>query len=455
MLGAIIGDIVGSRFEFNSTNDYHFDLFAPECSYTDDTICTIAVADAILHADHSALSTLHSPLPYGEYIHRWCRRYPHPMGGYGQSFARWVRSDHPQPYNSFGNGSAMRVSPVAWVADTYAEAILQAKQSAACTHSHPEGIMGAESVSTVIFNFLKKRRAGQPITQEDIELGLYMGRLQYPGSEDLRLEDYRNHFDETCQGTVPVAFKIIEESHSFEDAIRRAVSLGADADTLGAIVGSIAEAIWGIPEDIEKQALRYLPQEMIDVLTAFRALVAEREQEQQRQREAAQQAAMPSIESQQAMMQWKLGWWHGTNPEREQAVEPATADCWQTEPMPEDNISDIHMQLPLSAEQMQQLRLGHIPDCQEDHWFMYVDETHIHIYRSWTGMCAFEAHYCAEGDHYAIDHLLVNHALSDFGINGDDAAVALFRYLLTAATSGDDEQAWADFLAVWQSAHDK
>lgn len=452
MLGAIIGDIVGSRFEFCPTSDYHFDLFTPDCGFTDDTICTIAVADAILHGHQS----YDGHLPYGEYIHRWCRRYPNPMGGYGQRFAQWVKSDNPLPYNSFGNGSAMRVSPIAWVADTYAEAIMQARRSAECTHSHPEGLKGAEAVATVIFNCLKKHREGQLQTQEDIEPCLYLGQLLYPGSESLRLEDYRNRFDETCQGTVPVAFKIIEESSSFEDAIRRAVSLGADADTLGAIVGSIAEAIWGIPEDIEKQALRYLPQEMIDVLTAFRALVAEREQQLQQQQAAEQQAATPGIDSLQSMMQWKLAWWHSANPEREAAtLPPATADCWQTEPMPEDNISDIRMHHPLSREQMQHLRLGHVPDCQEDHWFMYTDDTHIHIFRSWTGMCAFRARYRHEGDHYTIDHLIINHALCDFGVNGDDSAVALFRYLLTAATCGDDNQAWADYLNAWLTTHDK
>lgn len=416
MLGAIIGDIVGSRFEFNPTNDYHFELFTSDCSFTDDTICTIAVADTLLHE----YPTCKYGLPFGEYIHRWCRRYPYPMGGYGGRFAQWVNSDDPKSYNSFGNGSAMRVSPVAWLADSYATAILLAKDSAECTHSHPKGIKGAQAVATVIFDCLQRRHVDQPLTQEEIERSLYMGRLEYAGSENLNLEDYRNRFDETCQGTVPVALKIIEESCSFEDAIRRAVSLGADADTLGAIVGSIAEAIWGIPEEIEKKALTYLPQEMRDVLSDFRTLVAQRREERwhemQEMQERNQTHSDPDM-----IMESPLSPTKGD--------VPATAEDWQTEPMPKENISRVDIHIALSAEQMAGLRMGHIPTCQEDHWFMYVDDTHIHIYRSWTGICVFEARYVAEGEKYAVVQLLINHNAGDFT---DEYAMALFRVLISA-----------------------
>ena len=129
MLGAIIGDIVGSRFEFNNTSDFDFELFTSACDYTDDSICTFAVADAIL-----------SSKPYKETMLEWCRRYPHPMGSYGGGFARWIHSAHPVPYNSFGNGSAMRVSAVGWLCDTEEEVLEQARQSAEITHNHPEGI---------------------------------------------------------------------------------------------------------------------------------------------------------------------------------------------------------------------------------------------------------------------------------------------------------------------------
>ena len=256
MLGAIIGDIVGSRFEFNPTNDYNFELFTGECAFTDDTICTCAIADALLKGKD-----------FGESLHEWCRLYPNPKGSYGGRFAQWVHSDNPQPYGSFGNGSAMRVSPVAWFYNSYDEVLEAAKQTAICTHNHPEGIKGAQAVAYAIF------RARNDFNRVDIipgreELKEFIGYVKdYSGYNlNFQLEDVTNKFDETCQGTVPVALKIIYESNSFEDAIRRAVSLGADADTLGAIVGSIAEAIWGIPLEISTSVLSYLDLRIVELL---------------------------------------------------------------------------------------------------------------------------------------------------------------------------------------------
>ena len=138
MIGTIIGDIVGSRFEFHNTNSIDFELFTPECSFTDDTICTVAVADALLRDED-----------FGKVIHEWCRRYPCPMGGYGGRFAQWVHSDSPQPYNSFGNGSAMRVSPCGYISHLD-DALRHAEASASCSHNHPEGIRGAVVVAHAI-----------------------------------------------------------------------------------------------------------------------------------------------------------------------------------------------------------------------------------------------------------------------------------------------------------------
>ena len=249
MLGAIIGDIAGSRFEFNPTNRYHFELFTKECGFTDDTICTVAVADAIMNERDLS-----------ECVHEWCRRYPYPMGGYGGSFARWVHSDNPVPYNSFGNGAAMRVSSVAWFADSREKALELAAKTASITHNHPEGIKGAQTVALAIYD----ARQGMDVK------AILDDCVQFSGYNiDLELDDVRNKFDETCQGTVPVALWVIGQSSSFEDAIRRAVSLGADADTLGAIVGSIAEAIWGIPEAIKQAVIPYLTDEMKEVVELF------------------------------------------------------------------------------------------------------------------------------------------------------------------------------------------
>lgn len=264
MLGAIIGDIVGSRYEFNPTNDYNFEMFAAGSDFTDDTVCTIAVADALLRGRD-----------YGKSIHEWCRKYPNPKGGYGGRFRQWVMSDNPQPYGSFGNGSAMRVSPIGWWYDDPRDLVAQATKSAECTHNHEYGIDGAVAVVVAIADCRKMRRekdVSKLTPKEILEEGLLHATYQYVQFTDqfhVDLDAHRNKFDETCQGTVPVALWIVIHSTGFEDAIRRAVSLGADADTLGAIVGSIAEAIWGIPEWMKKKAMSYLPKEMLSVVKEF------------------------------------------------------------------------------------------------------------------------------------------------------------------------------------------
>ena len=257
MIGAIIGDIVGSRWEFDPTNDYNFEWLSDENGFTDDTICTVAVADALLKGRD-----------FGESIHEWCRRYPHPMGGYGGRFAQWVLSDNPQPYNSFGNGAAMRVSPVAHWFEDVNEVLDAAAATALPSHNHDEGIKGAQTVALAIFKALSYHRYQEAplhideILHECVEFSGY--DINMPKSSVL------NRFDETCQGTVPVALKIISMATCYEDAVRLAVSLGADADTLGAIVGSIAEAIWGIPMKLRHQVENFLPDDMHSVLLRFR-----------------------------------------------------------------------------------------------------------------------------------------------------------------------------------------
>ena len=273
MLGAIIGDIVGSRWEFNPTNDYDFEWLSDGCSssarllpegrkngFTDDTICTVAVADALLYG-HS----------FGKSIHDWCNRYPHPMGGYGGRFAQWVHSENPKPYNSFGNGAAMRVSPVAYWYEDLDEVLEAAEATALPSHNHPEGIKGAQTVALAVFKALQLKRQNEEVAQHINDI--LKECVEFSGYDiNIKKEDVINRFDETCQGTVPVALWIIGQSTSFEDAVRKAVSLGADADTLGAIVGSIAEAIWGIPREMKLQALEYLPPDMKEVVTRFYSL---------------------------------------------------------------------------------------------------------------------------------------------------------------------------------------
>ena len=258
MLGAIIGDIVGSRWEFDPTNNYDFEWLSDENGFTDDTICTVAVADALMKGRD-----------FGVSIHDWCRRYPHPMGGYGGRFAQWVHSDNPQPYHSFGNGAAMRVSPVAYCYEDEYQMLNAAEATAVCSHDHLEGIKGAKTVAMAIHTARELHQGRDVLGEKDIDY--ILSRCTAISNYDIEIEiaDVINKFDETCQGTVPVALWIIGESTSFEDAVRKAVSLGADADTLGAIVGSIAEAIWGIPIDMQLQVMKYLPTDMKRVVLQF------------------------------------------------------------------------------------------------------------------------------------------------------------------------------------------
>ena len=259
MIGAIIGDIVGSRWEFNPTNDYNFEWLSPANSYTDDTICTVAVADALLHERD-----------FGVSIHEWCNRYRHPMGGYGGRFAQWVVSSNPKPYGSFGNGAAMRVSPVAHWYNGIDEVLDAAAGTALPAHNHDEGIKGAQTVALAIFRALqynKKRYQDAPNHIDEIIADC----VQFSGYDiNMPKSSVQNRFDETCQGTVPVSLKIISMATDFVDAVRIAVSLGADADTLGAIVGSIAEAIWGIPLYLSIDIEDYLPDDMQKVLMEFK-----------------------------------------------------------------------------------------------------------------------------------------------------------------------------------------
>lgn len=253
MLGAIIGDIVGSRFEFNNTSDYNFDLFSDKCSFTDDTICTVAIADALMKGKD-----------YGESLRLWCDQYPHPMGGYGGGFAAWLASDNPQPYNSYGNGSAMRVSPVAWWFDALEDVQREAEKTALPTHNHPEGVKGGVATATAIFLARKYGKSAMLAAMTEF----------YP--QWIEPLYGRNKFDETCQGTMPVVLGIINKANDFEEAIRDAIAVGGDSDTIGAIVGSIAEAIWGIPKVISVCSLSYLPAIMESNVAEFYKTLIER-----------------------------------------------------------------------------------------------------------------------------------------------------------------------------------
>lgn len=256
MIGAIIGDIVGSRFEFNNTDRKDFKLFTKDCDFTDDTICTVAVADAILRNVSFKDSLLH-----------WCHKYPNPMGAYGGSFSAWLHSPTHEPYNSFGNGSAMRVSPCAFADVSFADALRLAYDSAACTHNHAEGVIGA----VVTVRIIREIQDCVMCHNSEVMAKNHAASIisTYYGCDWDKHLPVSGFFDVTCQGCVPLAVAIINKSNSFEDAIRNAVAYGGDSDTLAAIVGSMAEALWGVPEELKRQAFTYLPEEMKEVINQF------------------------------------------------------------------------------------------------------------------------------------------------------------------------------------------
>lgn len=257
LCGAIAGDIIGSVYEFRPLKKVDFPLFIDYSKFTDDTVMTVANADWLLTGD-SLLGVMQD---YGN-------RYPH--AGYGGMFRSWLREDEPKPYNSFGNGSAMRVSPAGWAFDTLEETLEAAKQSAEVTHNHPEGIKGAQAIAACIF--LARTRKSKQEIKEYIEqtFGYNLSRT----CDEIR-PDY--HFDVTCQGSIPESIIAFLESTDFESAIRLAVSLGGDADTMGAITGGIAEAYYGgVPENIRKEVLKRLPNEFFEVLRKFYLKFVER-----------------------------------------------------------------------------------------------------------------------------------------------------------------------------------
>ena len=246
MLGAIIGDIVGSPYEFESDKTKDFPLFIPQCRPTDDSIMTIAVGCACAEADCYDEDNFERTLV--EKMRELGRMYR--GAGYGGMFYRWLMSDHMQAYNSFGNGSAMRVSPTAYAVDTLEDVERLAKWSAEVTHNHPEGVKGAQAVAAAIF----LARTG---SSKD-EIKRYIEDKYY--GLDFTLDEIRPgySFDVTCQGSVPQAIMCFLEAEDYEDAIRNAVSLGGDADTQAAMAGAIAEAFFGIPDELQEEGLSYL-----------------------------------------------------------------------------------------------------------------------------------------------------------------------------------------------------
>lgn len=266
MYGAILGDIIGSPFEFDrgdKTKD--FKLFSRRSHFTDDSVMTLSVCEALLKVGQDATVKEIEDTVISS-MQSWGRRYPHE--GYGGYFRRWLTARHPEPYNSFGNGSAMRVSAAGWLYDSLEKTRVVAKATANVTHNHPEGIKGAEATASAIF------MARNGSSKEEIKKYI---ENEFHYDLNRTLDEIRPsfHMDETCQKTVPEAIIAFLEARDFEDAIRNAVSLGGDTDTLGAITGSIAEAYFGISETLISECRNRINKDMRDVVDAFYSLVRE------------------------------------------------------------------------------------------------------------------------------------------------------------------------------------
>ncbi len=252
MLGAIAGDIVGSVYEAHSIKTKDFPLFDDRCAFTDDTVLTVAIADAVL-----------SGASYADTVRRTGRRFPD--AGYGGSFIRWLWADDPRPYNSWGNGAAMRVSPVGFAFSTEEEVLRQARLSAAITHNHPEGVKGAQATALAVF-LARTGHDKQTIRRRlETDFGYDLNR-----TVDGIRPSYS--FDVSCQGTVPEAVIAFLDATDYEDTIRNAVSLGGDSDTLACIAGGMAEAFYGgVPDVIARKAKAFLPPDLAAVTEEFYA----------------------------------------------------------------------------------------------------------------------------------------------------------------------------------------
>lgn len=250
MIGAIAGDIIGSVYEKHNTKLLDFPLFSPRCRFTDDTVMTVAVADAILSGGD-----------YGMKLKEWYRLYPD--CGYGPGFRRWAASDRDTTRHSMGNGSAMRASSVGFAFDPLEKALEEAKKSAEPSHSHPEGIKGAQAVASAVF--LARTGSSKDHIRHYIE-----GTFSYRLNKTLDEIRPRYRFDVTCPGSVPEAITAFLESNDYEDAVRKAVSLGGDSDTIACITGGIAEAYYGgIPEHILHEVITRLDDRLKTIVSSF------------------------------------------------------------------------------------------------------------------------------------------------------------------------------------------
>lgn len=256
MIGAIAGDIIGSRFEYKPNKTKDFELFSKECDFTDDSVLTVAIADSILRGRN-----------YTKNLRSYCLKYP--LRDYGDEFMRWAKSGSDIPHRSNGNGSAMRVSPIGNYFDTLDDVLKNSKESAKITHHHVEGIKGAQATASAIF-LAKQKKDKQKIKEYISETFGY----KLDESIDSIRKWYK--YDGSCQGTVPQAITSFLEAKDFEDAIRNAISIGGDSDTLACIAGSIAEPYYGIPKEIRNFVEKKLDPQLMSVVRKFEDTISKK-----------------------------------------------------------------------------------------------------------------------------------------------------------------------------------
>ena len=368
MLGAIIGDIVGSIYERDNIKTKDFMLFNDNCTITDDTLMTIAVADALLNGG-SEDDFINSMKKYGRlYIN--C--------GYGFKFYNWLITGDRKPYNSYGNGSAMRVSPCAWFANSLEEAEMLAEKSAVVTHNHPEGIKGAQATASAIY--LARTNESKDNIKEYIEKrhGYDLNRTL----DEIR-PTYR--FNASCQKTVPEAIISFLECNSFEDAVRNAISLGGDSDTLAAIAGSIAEACYLIDSYSITRAFNCLDDTLSEVINRWL------------DRGCTSRSVL-----------------NKTN--------------WKTSEFSKPK--KIAFKLHITENQYARIRFGLRPEEMEDKWFAYFKDNRIHFHRSWTGYKIFEAYFGKSEEGYFISEIIVERDEKLYGNTEDDEDIKAFYFLL-------------------------
>ena len=597
MLGAVLGDIIGSYYEEHNVKTKGFPFVTGKTRYTDDTVMTLAVAKWLME------DTLHSKEGLICCMQKLGRA--HLNAGYGHRFKEWLMSPDPQPYNSWGNGSAMRVSPVGLYATSLEEALSLAEITASVSHNHPEGIKGAQAVAACVF--LNKTSMDGKSSNDFRRKCPIVNYIEKTFGYDIihrKLDDIRPTytFDVSCQGSVPQAIRAYLESKSLEDCVRNAISIGGDSDTIAAIACSIYMAFGG--SDLAENAWandfeRFLPNDLKRIMQQFERVVypstpifnsykvtdqifageypGDKNEETAREkiksfqrfgithfidlteegelrpykeflpasmkhtRFAIKDQSVPDdiepfsllieqildevrqhpnakiyihcwggvgrtgtvvaclltkmycldynavmqefnrlwetcpksewrvspenneqrefiarfVEERDkekqtdALLLWSYGLGHmgkyfnGENPMPQKTVK-ATPDRWHTSPMPDEHVI-ILTDVTIPADAMEIIRMGHVPEAMEDHWFMYCDDYAIRYFRSWTGYCIYEAHYEKVEDGYKINRLIVNRSKMQYGQTDDRKDYCLFMYLLLTEAGGDGSMFWEEY----------